>query len=94
MQKVDLSLAECLVKAGRIEEQILAYRRMLKYSPQSVEARRGLSFALATAGRYPEALAEYLLLVHIPAVRLELVRHLIDYNGTMPEVARDWKEVT
>ncbi len=94
LQKVDLSLAECLGKAGRIEEQILAYRRMLKYSPQSVEARRGLAFALATAGRYPEALAEYLQLVHIPSVRLELVRHLIDYNKTIPEVARDWKEVS
>ena len=27
-------------------------------------------------------------------MRLELVRHLIDYNATVPEVARDWKEVT
>jgi tetratricopeptide (TPR) repeat protein/VanZ family protein len=94
LQKVDLSLAECFGKVGRVEEQIVAYRQLLKYSPQSVEARRGLAFTLATAGRYPEALAEYRLLVHIPAVRLELVRHLIDYNGTMPEVARDWKEVT
>jgi tetratricopeptide (TPR) repeat protein len=49
---------------------------------------------LATAGRYPEALAEYRMLVHVPSVRLELVRHLIDYNETIPEVARDWEEVS
>lgn len=94
LQKVDLSLAECLGKVGRVDEQLVVYRRMLKYAPQSVEARRGLAFALATGGRYPEASAEYRQLVHIPAVRLELVRHLIDYNETIPEVARDWKEVS
>ena len=34
------------------------------------------------------------MLVHVPSVRLELVRHLIDYNETIPEVARDWVEVS
>lgn len=94
LQKVDLRLAECFGRIGQVEEQLVAYRRVLKYSPQSVEARRGLASTLATAARYPEALAEYRQLVHIPAVRLELVRHLIDYNRTIPNVARDWKEVT
>jgi len=93
LQTVDLTLADCLGKIGRLEDQLIAYRRMLKYSPQSVDARRSLAFTLATAGRYPEALAEYRQLIHIPAVRLELARHLIDYNETIPEVARDWKEV-
>ncbi|MFT5094855.1 MAG: tetratricopeptide (TPR) repeat protein/VanZ family protein, partial [Porticoccaceae bacterium] len=92
--KVDLSLAECYGKLGNVEERLVAYRRVLKYSPQSIEARRGLASTLATAGRYPEALAEYRQLVHIPTVRLEFVRHLIRYNETIPEVARDWKEVT
>ena len=94
LQKVDLRLAECFGRIGQVEEQLVAYRRVLKYSPQSVEARRGLASTLATAARYPEALAEYRQLVHIPAVRLELARHLIDYNRTIPDVARDWKEVT
>jgi tetratricopeptide (TPR) repeat protein/VanZ family protein len=94
LQKVDLKLAECFGRIGQIEDRLVAYRRVLKYAPQSVEARRGLASTLATAKRYPEALAEYRQLVHIPAVRLELVRHLIDYNATVPEVARDWKEVT
>ena len=94
LQKVDLKLAECFGRIGQVEDRLVAYRRVLKYSPQSVEARRGLASTLATAKRYPEALAEYRQLVHIPAVRLELVRHLIDYNATVPEVARDWKEVT
>jgi tetratricopeptide (TPR) repeat protein len=94
LQKVDLSLAECFGNLDKVEERLVAYRRILKYSPQSIEARQGLASTLATAGRYPEALAEYRQLVHIPSVRLEFVGHLIDYNETIPEVARDWKEVT
>lgn len=94
LQKVDLSLAACFKKLGKVEHRLGAFRRILKYSPQSIEARRGLASTLATARRYPEALAEYRQLVHIPAVRLEFVGHLIDYNETIPEVARDWQEVT
>lgn len=94
LQRVDLSLAKCFAKLGNVEDRLVACRRILKYSPQSIEARRRLASTLATAGRYPEALAEYRQLVHIPTVRLEFVRHLIDYNETIPEVARDWKEVT
>lgn len=94
LQKVDLSLAECFGKLGMVENQVVAYRQILKYSPQSIEARRGLASTLATAGRYPESLAEYRQLVHIPTVRLEFVEHLINYNETIPEVARDWQEVT
>ena len=93
LQKVDLSLAECFGKLGKFEDRLGAYRQILKYSPQSIEARRGLASTLATAGRYPEALAEYRQLVHIPTVRFEFVGHLIDYNETIPDVARDWQEV-
>lgn len=94
LAKVDLDLAVCFGKRGQVEEQLVTYRRVLKYAPQLVEARRGLASTLATAGRYPEALAEYRMLVHVPAVRLELVQHLIEYNETIPEVARGWKEVS
>jgi tetratricopeptide (TPR) repeat protein/VanZ family protein len=94
LAKVDLDLAVCLGMRGQVEDQLVAYRRVLKYAPQLVEARRGLASTLETAGRYPEALAEYRMLVHVPAVRLELVQHLIDYNETIPEVARGWKEVS
>ncbi|NQV23754.1 MAG: VanZ family protein [Rhodopirellula sp.] len=93
LQKVDLTLATCFGQLRKTDEQLLAYRRVLKYSPQSIAARRGLASTLATARRYPEALAEYRQLVHIPAVRLELARHLINYNRQLPEVARDWNEV-
>ena len=93
LQQVDLSLAECFGNLDKVEERLVAYRRILKYAPHSIAARRGLASTLAKAGRYPEALAEYRQLVHIPTIRLEFVRHLIRYNETIPEVARDWKEV-
>ena len=92
--KVDLNLADCLEQLARMDDQLVVYRRILKYAPQSINARTGLASTLARSGRYPEALAEYRQLVHLPHVRLQMAAHLIDYNRQLPEVARDWKEVS
>ncbi|MDA1165963.1 MAG: VanZ family protein [Planctomycetota bacterium] len=91
--KVDLTLATCLAELGNVDDQLVVYRQVLKYKPQSIEARVGLASTLASAGQYPEALAEYRQLVHLPQVRLELARHLIEYNWQFPDIARDWREV-
>lgn len=91
--KTDMQLAECFTELQQTERLLVTYRRVLKYSPQSIAARMGLASTLATAGRYPEALAEYRQLAHVSQVRLELAEHLIDYNIQLPEVARDWQEV-
>lgn len=92
-ERTDLALAQCFRQLGETEDELRAYRRILKYHPESVPARLGLAGVNLLADRLPEAIAEYRPLSHLSGVRLVLVRLLIIQNLRMPEVARDWREV-
>jgi predicted ATPase/DNA-binding SARP family transcriptional activator len=58
-----LALGELLAKAGRIDDEAEAYRRLLSRDPLHEEAHRRLIASLARAGRRSEALRQYERLV-------------------------------
>jgi tetratricopeptide (TPR) repeat protein len=70
-----LKEAESLHRAGKLDQAIEDYRLFLKQYPDVAPVRSDLGAALAGAGRYEEAIAEYkraLQLQPIPQIRLNL----------------------
>ena len=94
VQRVDLALALCHERLDDHEAKATAYRRVLKSDTTSVPARLGLAAAALQTGRVPEAIAEYRQLCHLPKARLSLVRLLIVQNLRLPDLARNWHEVS
>jgi len=59
-QKQELMLAaRDYLKAGKVSEAILSYRRVIQIAPNDGEARLKLAEAYATANDLPKAFAEY-----------------------------------
>jgi len=70
-----LKEAESLHQAGKLDQAIEDYRLFLKRYPDVFQVRSNLGAALAGAGRYEEAIAEYkraLKLQSLPQIRLNL----------------------
>lgn len=70
-----LKEAESLHRAGKLDQAIEDYRQFLSQYPDVVQVRSDLGAALAGAGRYEEAIAEYqhaLKLQPLPQIRLNL----------------------
>ena len=70
-----LKEAESLQQAGKLDEAIKDYRMLLAKYPDVAPVRSNLGAALAAAGRYEEAIAEYkhaLRLQPLPQIRLNL----------------------
>jgi tetratricopeptide (TPR) repeat protein len=70
-----LKEAESLQQAGKLDQAIEDYRLLLKQYPDIAPIRSDLGAALAAAGRYQEAIAEYkraLKLKPLPQIRLNL----------------------
>jgi len=65
-----------LHQAGKLTAAVEQYRKVLKATPGSLEARSNLGAALSALGRYQEAIAEYRLALKAapahPALRLNL----------------------
>jgi tetratricopeptide (TPR) repeat protein len=67
--------AQSLHQAGKLDQAIEDYRLFLKDYPDVAQVRSNLGAALASAGRYEEAIAEYehaLRLSSLPQIRLNL----------------------
>ena len=70
-----LKEAQSLHQAGKLDQAIEDYRLFLKQYPDVFQVRSNLGAALAAAGRYEEAIAEYkraLKLNPLPQIRLNL----------------------
>ncbi len=70
-----LKEAQSLHQAGKLDQAIEDYRLFLKQYPDVVQVRSNLGAALASAGRYEEAVTEYeraLQLQALPQIRLNL----------------------
>ncbi len=70
-----LKEAESLQHAGKLDQAIEDYRLLLKQYPDLAPIRSNLGAALASAGRYEEAIVEYeraLKLQPLPQIRLNL----------------------
>src|SRR5215469_1723284 len=70
-----LKEAESLQQAGKFDQAIEDYRLILKRYPDVASVRSNLGAALAGAGRYQEAIAEYeraLQLQPLPQIRMNL----------------------
>jgi tetratricopeptide (TPR) repeat protein len=70
-----LKEAESLQRAGKLDQAIEDYRLLLKQYPDLAPVRSNLGAALASAGHYEEAIAEYeraLQLHPLPQIRLNL----------------------
>ncbi len=93
IERTDLAMAQCHAALDNIEAETAAYRRVLKLNPVSIPARLGLAACLLRQQKLNEAIAEFRPLVHLPQVRLQLVRLLILRNLQMPELARERAEV-
>ncbi|MDA1053668.1 MAG: VanZ family protein [Planctomycetota bacterium] len=93
-ERTDLALAQCFGRLQNSDEELRAYRRILKYHGESIPARLGMAAIHLRADRLPDAIAEYQALRHLSSVRLALVRLLIIQNLRVPDVARNWHEVT
>jgi tetratricopeptide (TPR) repeat protein len=67
--------AQSLHQAGKLDQAIEDYRLILKDYPDVAQVRSNLGAALASAGRYEEAIVEYeraLTLSALPQIRLNL----------------------
>lgn len=93
IERTDLALAQCHAALDDVEAETAALRRVLKSNPVSIPARLGLAACLLRQQKLKEAIAEFRPLVHLPQVRLQLVRLLIMRNLQLPELARDWAEI-
>ena len=70
-----LKEAQSLHQAGKLDQAIEDYRLFLKDYPDVAQVRSNLGAALASAGRYEEAIVEYeraLKLSSLPQIRLNL----------------------
>ncbi len=99
-----LKEAESLRQAGKLDQAIKNYRLFLAQYPDVPQVRSNLGAALAGAGRYEEAIAEYeraLQLQPLPQIRLNLalayykadklalaVENLKKVHGEMPDDVR------
>lgn len=54
-----LAEAQARLRAGKVEEALIIYDRVLKARPENLEARKGRALVLGRLGRYPDALEEY-----------------------------------
>jgi tetratricopeptide (TPR) repeat protein len=90
-----LKEAISLHQAGKLDQAIDDYRQVLQQYPDMAEVRSDLGAALAGAGRYEEAIAEYrrsLAVKSFPQVRLNLA--LAYYkSGKLTEAARELEQV-
>ena len=96
-RKVDLLLAECYGKLGRLKDQRDAYLRCAATDRTWMPALLGLAETKAKAGQIEEAVEDYRLILRLgnapPAVKYEVARLLYLKNSRLPESERNWNEV-
>jgi len=100
-RRVDLLLGTCFERLGQVDQQAEANRRVLKDSPDSLDARISLASALHAAGRPVEALAEFEAISRsfpperlptAPQIWKPLLELRIQKQLQRPVAERDWTE--
>ena len=82
--------AQSLHQAGKLDQAIEDYRLILKDYPDVAQVRSNLGAALASAGRYEEAIVEYnraLKLSALPQIRLNLALASRRFTPTCPTIS-------
>lgn len=96
-KRVDLLLAECYGKLGRLRDQRDAYLRCAATDRTWIPALVGLAEAKVKAGQIDEAIEDYRFLMKLsnapPAARIELARLLYLKEIRLPPSERNWDEV-
>ena len=90
-----LQEAESLQRAGKLGQAIDDYRLFLAQYPDVFQVRSDLGAALAGAGRYEEAIAEYqraLKLQPVPQIRLNLALAYFKANN-LPSAVQEIEKV-
>ena len=102
IRQVDLYLAQCHAQLNEYDAQLEVNRRILSEAPGSLAARAGAAQALISAGKAPEALAEFEAiaavlpedkLAGIPQVWYPLLQLRIASQAELPAADRDWSGV-
>lgn len=102
IRQVDLYLSQCHAQLDEYDAQLEVNRRILTDAPDSLAARAGAAQALISAGKTPEALAEFEAiaaalpadkLATIPQVWYPLLQLRIASQAGLPAADRDWSGV-
>lgn len=102
IRQVDLYLGQCHAQLNEYDAQLEVNRRILAEAPDSLAARAGAAMALISAGRTPEALAEFEAIAAtlpedklptIPQVWFPLLQLRIASQAELPATERDWSGV-
>jgi tetratricopeptide (TPR) repeat protein len=97
LKQVDYWIGQCYSQSGNIEQQLAAYRRAVVVDPTYFPARDGIAEIFVNAGRFGEAIDEYLQAIRAGSpdeqIMLALARTMVLQNLRLPPEQRDWNRV-